>query len=576
MKRWILGSLFAVAVFAVAAVVAGISFRAALGPPVESYPARAVHAPHGAIATSHPLASQAGLAVLQRGGNAVDAAVTAAAVLSVVEPYMSGPGGDLFAIHWSAKEQRLVGLNASGRSGSLMTREALASTGRIPGDGPKTITIPGAVSGWAALLERHGTLSLAQALEPAIRLADEGFPVADAFAAEWAVFAGTLKEDAGAASAFLIDGARAPAAGEWFANRDYAATLRTIAAEGPGALYGGAIGQRIADHVRGLGGFLTPDDFARHAAEWVEPMSVDFHGHRVWELPPNGQGIAALEMLRLLEPYDLAAMGHNSAAYLHHLIEAKKLAYADLDEVVGDPAHMRHAASDLLDDAFIARRRALIDPRRALPRASPDPSLTSSKTTYLAVTDVDGNMVSLIASLGSGFGSGIVVPGTGFALQNRGVGFAYAEGRANSVGPGRRPFHTIIPGFVTRATSDGRQEPWLAFGIVGGPQQPQAHVQVLLNRIVFGMDVQQALDAPRFRHWSDNRVSFESAIPPAVVDALHGMGHAPQNPLLETAQTIFTGSNGGLVFGGGQAIERKPRGYVAGSDSRRDVLAAGY
>lgn len=576
MKRALLWILLILAVVAVAAVVAAISFRSALGPAVENYPARAVHAPHGAVATSQPLASQAGLAVLQRGGNAVDAAVTAAAVLSVVEPWMSGPGGDLFAILWSAKEQRLVGINASGRSGSLMTREALASVGRIPGDGPRTITVPGALSGWAALLEKYGTLPLAEALAPAIALADEGFPVSDVAAAEWAVFAGLLEPDPGASATFLVDGKRAPGVGEWFSNPDFAATLRTIAREGPDALYGGELGRRVATHVQSLGGFLTPEDFDRHAAEWVEPLSVPYRGYRVWELPPNGQGIAALEMLRILEPFDLAAMGHNSAAYLHHLIEAKKLAYADLEQAVGDPELMAVTPEQLLTDDFIARRRSLIDPARASERAAPDASLTTSETTYLAVADREGNMISFISSLGGGFGSGVVVPGTGFALHNRGVGFSYETGRANSVGPARRPFHTIIPGFVTRTGPDGKQQPWLSYGIVGGPQQPQAHVQVLLNLLLFDMDVQQALDAPRFRHWSGNRVSFESAIPPPVIEALRSMGHAPQNPLLETAQTLMLGSNGGLVFGGGQAILRAPRGYVAGSDSRRDGLAAAY
>lgn len=576
MKRLLKWTAAILALAVAGGIAAGISFRSALGPASVAYSARAVHAPHGAIATSHPLASQAGLDVLERGGNAVDAAITAAAVLSVIEPFMSGLGGDMFAILWSADEKRLIGINASGRSGALMTREGLRSVQRIPGNGPKTITIPGALSGWAALIEEHGTITLAEALAPAIRLAEEGFPVADGAAAEWAVFAGLLKEDSSASRAFLVNGERAPVTGEWFANRDYAATLRTIARDGPSALYGGPLGRRIANHVQQLGGFLTPADFATHKSEWVEPMSVDYRGYRVWELPPNGQGIAALEMLRILEPYDLAAMGHNSPAYLHHLIEAKKLAYADLELVVGDPQQMAVKPELLLSDDFIAKRRALINANEALRRVSPDSSLTSGKTTYLSVADAQGNMISFIASLGSGFGSGVVVPGTGFALHNRGVGFSYEEGRANSVGPGRLPFHTIIPGFVTRTAANGQQEPWLSFGVVGGPQQPQAHVQVLLNVMLFGMDVQQALDAPRFRHWSDNQVSFESAIPVRVIDDLRSMGHAPQNPLLETAQTIFTGSNSGLIFGGGQAIERKARGYVAGSDSRRDGLAAGH
>lgn len=574
MKRLLVWLLAAVAVASASAIAAAVSFRAALGPAIEANHARAVYAPRGAVATSHPLASQAGLAVLHRGGNAIDAAVTAAAVLSVVEPYMSGPGGDLFALLWSADEARLVGLNASGRSGSLMTRAALRSSGRIPGDGPKTVTIPGAVSGWAALLERYGTISLAEAIAPAIALAEQGFPVSERGAAEWAVFARLAKSDSGASATFLFDRERSPAAGDWFTNPDFARTLRSISAQGPTALYGGTLGRRIATHVTQLGGFLTPDDFASHKAEWVEPLSVAYKGYRVWELPPNGQGIAALEMLRILEPFDLAAMGHNSAPYLHHLIEAKKLAYADLDQAVGDPEFMTRTPDQLLEEEFIARRRALIDRNRALLRATPDPSLSTSETTFLTVADSAGNMVSLIASLGGGFGSGVVVPGTGFALHNRGVGFTYDTGRVNTVGARRRPFHTIIPGFVTRLAEDGKDVPWLAFGIVGGPQQPQAHVQFLLNMLLFGMDPQQALDAPRFRHWEGNQVSFESGVPKAIVDELRSLGHAPHNPLVATAQTIFLGSNGGLVFGGGQAIQRGRRGYVAGSDSRRDGQVA--
>lgn len=575
-KRFLLWTLAAVVIAVVAAIAAGFSFRAVLGPPIHETPPRAVYAPHGVVATSQPLASQAGLAVLQRGGNAVDAAVTAAAVLNVVEPYMTGIGGDLFAILWAAEEERLVGLNGSGRSGSLMTREAFQDIQRMPGDGPRTITVPGALSGWAALLERYGTITLAEALAPAIALAEEGFPVGDVTAAEWSIFEGFLQKDPGAQATFLFDGERTPAVGEWYANPEFAATLRTLAEEGPEVLYGGELGQRIAEHVQELGGYLTVEDFRQHEAEWVEPLSVPYKDYRLWELPPNGQGIAALEMLRILEPFDLAAMEHNTAEYLHHLIEAKKLAYADLEHFVGDPDFMTVTPEQLLSDEIIARRRAKIDPDRALRNADPEASLGQSETTYLTAADEAGNMISFINSLAGGFGSGVVVPGTGFALQNRGVGLSYREGRANTIGPRRRPFHTIIPGFVTKTAADGSQEPWLSFGIVGGPQQPQAHVQVLLNMLLFDMDVQQALDAPRFRHWRGNQVSFESAIPEEVVEELREMGHAPQNPLGQTAQAIFLGPNPGLVFGGGQAIQRLPRGYVAGSDSRRDGLAAAH
>lgn len=558
----------------VLAGVAGLTFRATLGPPVHDYAPDAVYAPRGVVATSQPLASQAGLRILEQGGNAVDAAVAAAAVLNVVEPYMTGLGGDMFAILWSEREQRLVGINGSGRAGALMTRDATGAS--VRDEGAESITIPGALSGWAALLERYGTLTLTEVLAPAVELAEEGFPVSKTTAGEWALFERILASDPGARDTYLIDGERAPRAGEWFSNPDLAKTMQAIADEGPELLYGGALGRRIAEHVQELGGFLTAGDFAGHRSEWVEPLSVSFKDLRLWELPPNGQGIAALEMLRILEPYDLASMGHNSASYLHHLIEAKKLAYADLEHFVGDPEFMTIRPDQLLADDFVATRRTRLNPERADAWADPEPSLTRSETTYVAVADEEGNMVSFINSLGGPFGSGVVVPGTGFALQNRAAGFTSKEGRANTVGPGRRPFHTIIPGFVTKADAGGKQQPWLSFGVVGGPQQPQAHVQVLLNIVLFDMDVQQALDAPRFRHWRGSSVTFEDSIPESIIDELDSMGHRTQDPLMEVGSILLFGDNMGLVFGGGQAVMRNERGYIAGSDSRRDGLAAAH
>lgn len=565
-----------ISVIGIAAVVAGLSFRSGLGTPSTEFKEKAVYAPHGVVATSQPLASQAGLAVLQNGGNAVDAAVTAAAVLSVVEPYMTGIGGDMFAMLWLESEQRLIGIDGSGHAGALMTLDKLAGRNRVPDEGAQSITLPGALSGWAMLLETHGTISLAQALAPAIALAEKGFPISETTAEEWGLFASKINYDQGAKSTFLMDGGRTPAAGDWFVNPDYANTLKLIAAEGHKVLYGGELGENIAARVQELGGFLTPSDFANYQAKWVEPMSVSYKDYRLWELPPNGQGIAALEMLKILEPYDLKAMQHNSASYLHHLIEAKKLAYADLEHFVGDPEFMQIKAEQLLEDAVIAKRRALIKPQQAMQQAEPEASLTTSDTTYLSVADKDGNMVSLINSIAGPFGSGVVVPGTGFALQNRGVGLSLQPNRANTVAPGRKPFHTIIPGFVTKADAQGKQQPWLSFGIVGGPQQPQAHVQMLLNMVVFGMDVQEAIDAPRFRHWEGNSVSFEQGIPQSTVDELYSLGHAPQNPVMATVQGFFHGNNPGLVFGGGQGVMKTSTGYVAGSDSRRDGVAAAH
>jgi gamma-glutamyltranspeptidase/glutathione hydrolase len=523
-----------------------------------------VYAPHGVVATSQPLATAAGLAVLQRGGNAIDAAVTAAAVLALVEPHMTGIGGDMFALLWSARDHRLIGLNASGRAGAGMTREALLARGRteIPTDGAEPITVPGALSGWAALLQRYGTITLAQALQPAIRLAEEGFPVSPIIAHQWADEIERLKKDDGARATFLIDGARAPKPGEWFRNPDLARSFRAIAQHGPAELYGGALGQRIVARVQALGGFLTLDDLRQQKAEWVEPISVPFRGYRVWELPPNNQGIAVLEMLRILESDDLAALGHNTAPYFHRLIEAKKLAFADLAQFIGDPAAMTTPVQHLVSDGFIAQRRAMLDDHRAAERQEPGPAVSKSETIYLTVADAQGNMVSFINSLFEAFGSTVVVPGTGFALQDRGAGFTLQPGLPNTVAPGKKPFHTLIPGFVTRTTTTG-EEPYLSFGVMGGSMQPQGHVQVLLNLLVFGMNVQEAADAPRFRHLSGRTVAIEAPVPDSVREALRALGH----DVIE----LLPGSAGGA-----QLILRLPRGYVAGSDPRKDGEAAGY
>lgn len=576
LKRFFLWTITIIIVVAISAIVAGFSFRAGLGTPIEQYQQSAVYAPKGVVATSQPLASQAGLTVLKNGGNAVDAAVTAAAVLSVVEPYMTGIGGDMFAMLWSEKEQRLIGIDGSGHAGSLLTIEEFGDRSKVDDEGAKSITLPGALAGWAKLLEAHGTITLAQALAPAIELAEVGFPISEVTANEWALFKGKLNWDLGARNTFLIDESRTPKVGEWFYNRDYANTLKLIAEHGPEVMYGGELGNKIASRIQDLGGFLTESDFANYNARWVEPISVSFKDYQLWELPPNGQGIAALEMLKILEPYNLKDMEHNSVNYLHHLIEAKKLAYADLERFVGDPEFMTVTPNQLLSDQVIANRRAKINANKAMERADPEPSLTTSETTYLSVADKNGNMVSFINSLAGSFGSGVVVPGTGFALQNRGVGLSMKRNRANTVAPGRRPFHTIIPGFVTKTNAQGQQKPWLSYGIVGGAQQPQAHVQVFLNMVLFDMNIQEAIDAPRFRHWEANKVSFEQAIPKDTVDKLIGMGHAPQNPFMATAQSFFLGNNRGLVFGGGQGVTKLEKGYVAGSDSRRDGVAAAH
>jgi gamma-glutamyltranspeptidase/glutathione hydrolase len=517
-----------------------------------------VYAPRGVAATSQPLATAAALKILQDGGNAVDAAVAAAAVLNVVEPHMTGMGGDMFAILWSADEQRLIGLDATGRSGSLLDVDALVAEGldRVPGSGARSVTVPGALSGWSALVETHGTMSLADVLAPAIRIADEGFPVTPVIAQDWAGTVEGLRRDPGSAATFLIDG-EAPEPGQWFRNPDLARTFRRIAAEGPETFYGGELGREIVDGLRALGGYLTIDDLRAHEVRWVEPLSVDYKGYTLYELPPAGQGIAALQMLKMLEGLDVQAMGHNSAQYLHTLIEAKKLAHADLARYIADPDHMEVSVESLLDPVYLAGRGSLIDPTRAAERPEPGRLVTDSETIYLTVADEHGNMISFINSLYGYFGARVVVPGTGVMLQNRGSGFTMEEGHPNRIAANKRPLHTIIPAFITR---DG--EPWLSFGVMGGSMQPQGHVQVMLNMVEFGMDVQQAIDAARFRHMSGMTVAIEN-LDPEVAARLEEMGHELRDPV-------------GVAFGGGQAILKLARGWAAGSDPRKDGMAAGH
>ncbi|MFN0180937.1 MAG: gamma-glutamyltransferase [Gemmatimonadales bacterium] len=518
-----------------------------------------VYAPRAAVATSQPLATAAALAVLEGGGNAIDAAVAAAAVLNVTEPHMTGIGGDMFAILWSAKERRLVGLDASGRSGAKVDVAALVAAGetRAPGTGARAVTVPGALAGWHALVTKYGTRTLGALLEPATRLADEGFPVSPIIAQDWAGQVDKLKADAGARATYLIDGERAPRAGEWFRNPDQARTFRRIATEGIGAFYGGALGRELVAGLDRLGGFLTDADLAAMAVRWVEPLSIDYKDYTLHELPPAGQGIAALQYLKMLEGFDLKAMGHNSARYLHTLIEAKKLAYADLARYVADPDHMKVSPAQLLDSSYLASRARLIDPKKAATRPEPGILATTSETVYLTVADAEGNMVSFINSIYSYFGAGVVVPGTGIMLQNRGAGFVLTEGHPNRLAPGKRPFHTIIPAFVTRGG-----QPWLAYGVMGGDVQPQGHVQVFLNLVEFGMDPQEAIDAPRFRHLAGTTVAVER-LPDSVATALTLLGHQVLDPA-------------DVTFGGGQAIIKLARGWAAASDPRKDGMAAGH
>ena len=517
-----------------------------------------VYAPNGMVATSQPMASSVALRILEQGGTAFDAAVAASAVLSLTEPHMTGLGGDLFVLAWSADEGRLIGLDASGRAGSRMTPEQIRADGfdGVPYQGPRSVTVPGAIAGWDALISNYGNMRLADVLAPAIELAENGFPVTPIIAGQWGGLVDLLSEDPGATATYLIDGERGPEAGEWFRNPDLANSLRMIARDGAATMYGGELGRTIVEGLRPLGGYLELADMAAMEVEWVEPLSVNYKGWDVWELPPAGQGIAALQMLEILEPMDLQGMGHNSAEYLHNLIEAKKLAFADIDAYVADRDHMEVNAEALIAPAYIDARRALIGDMSA-ERQEPGDAATQTETVFLTISDQYGNVVSFIHSIFEYFGSGIVIPGTGFVLQNRGAGFTLEDGHPNQVAPGKRPFHTLIPGFVTR---DG--EPLMAFGVMGGSMQPQGHVQFLLNMIEFGMDPQEAVDAARFRHRGGHRVAVEN-ITPGLQAALEAKGHE------------ITGWEN-VAFGGAQIVMKVGNGWAGASDARKDGLAIGH
>ncbi len=519
-----------------------------------------VLARNGMIATSQPLASAAGLQVLMGGGNAVDAGIAAAAVLNVVEPMMCGIGGDLFALYWEAETETLHALNATGRAGARADAAKLRAEGRtrMPGGGPIAVTVPGALDGWEELVTRFGTQPLADLLQPAIRHAEEGYPVSEIISVQWKSAEERLRRHPATAAAWLVDGERAPEHGEVFRVPDLATTLRKIADQGTDVFYRGEIAGAIHDFLEQEGGFVTREDLAAHESLWVEPISTTYRGVEVFQVPPNSQGFAALEMLNILEGFDdLADLGHNSAAYLHRLIEAKKLAFADRDAHLGDPEHMRVPVETLISKDYAAERRALISPDRAA-REIPPGMTDDGDTIYLTVVDKDRNALSLIYSIFGSFGSGLTVPGTGIVLQNRGTGFSLEEGHPNELAPGKLALHTNMPGMAFR---DGR--PWITYGVMGGDMQPQGHTQVLLNLIDFGMHVQKAGEVARFRHGALG-VGIESGVDADVRAALTRMGH--------TVMTRFG------AYGGYQAIriDWEQGVLLGGSDVRKDGAAMGY
>ena len=514
----------------------------------------------GVVATSQSLAALAGLDILKTGGNAVDAAVATAAVLNVVEPMSTGIGGDAFIMIYLAEEKKLLALNASGRAPYNLNRDIILEKGhkRMPGSGILTVTVPGAFDGWCEILEKYGTLSLKKVLEPAIYYAENGFPVTEIIQRSWKDYENKLSGHPDIKKTYLING-RVPEVGEIFVQKNFARTLKVLAEGGREAFYRGEIAKKIVNFSNENGGYFTIKDFADHTSTWVEPIAVDYKGYTLYECPPNGQGIAALEMLNILENVNLKSFGHNSAQYLHYLIEAKKLAYADLRKWVGDPEFNDLPVKEMTSKSYAKKQFKRIDLNKAKQQVDsgiPD----NGDTIYLTVMDEDNNAVSFINSIYDEFGSGLVAGETGICLQSRGALFSLQKGHVNMLEPHKRPFHTIIPAMVFK---DG--EFFMTFGVMGGSMQPQGHVQVLLNIVEFGMNIQEAIEAPRFRHFSGLRVMFEPEINIEIRNQLAALGHQ----IIQHIQGAYGGGQG-IIF------NQKNGTKMGGSDPRKDGIAAGW
>ena len=532
-----------------------------------------VIARNGMAATSQPLATLTAVEILKAGGSAVDAAIAANAVLALTEPTGCGIGGDLFAIVWDGREQRLHGLNASGRSPATLTREEFSRRGLtgIPSLGVLPISVPGCEDGWFELHAKFGRLPFSRLMEPAIRYAREGFAVTEIIAAGWKSGETVFRDQPRFAELFLIDG-KAPQKGDLFRNPALAATLQRIAERGRDEFYRGDMAVAIAGFVQQHGGFLSTADLAAHRSDWIQPVSVNYRGYDVWELPPNGQGIAALQMLNLLEPFDLRGAGFGSRLHAHLFVEAKKLAFEDRARLYADPAFAKVPVERLISKEYAAERRQLLNVDRAAishPPGLPH-AVDQGDTIYLTVADSERNMVSLIQSNYRGFGSGVCPAGLGFCLQDRGEMFDLQPGRMNSYAPGKRPFHTIIPAFVTK---DGK--PFLSFGVMGGATQPQGHVQILLNIIDFGMNIQEAGDAPRILHSGSSEPTGETMTDGGAVALESGFPESLTKQLQESGHVIRSARG---EFGGYQGIQYDAQRdvFLGASESRKDGMAAGY
>ena len=540
-----------------------------------------VYAPHAIAATSHPLATQVALDVMKAGGTAVDAAIAANAALGLMEPTGNGIGGDLFAIVWDPKTQKLHGYNGSGRSPKSLAMAEFERRGLrdIPAHGPLPVTVPGAVDGWFALHGRFGKRTMAENLAPAIRYAREGHPVHEVIAYYWDRSVPRLSKWPGFSEQFTVAGGvgesrRVPRTGETWKNPNLADTLQQIADGGRDAFYKGDIARTIGAYFAANDGFLSYEDLAAHQGEWVEPVSTSYRGHELWELPPNGQGIAALQILNLLEPYDLQSYGFGSPEHVHLFVEAKKLAFADRARWYADPAFHPAPVAKLISKDYARERGKLMSMERALREVQPatPAELDEGDTIYLTVADADGMMVSLIQSNYRGMGSGMAPPGLGFILQDRGEQFVLGDSsHPNAYAPGKRPFQTIIPAFVTR---DGK--PWLSFGVMGGAMQPQGHAQILINMIDFGMNLQEAGDAPRIQHDGSTEPTGQATVMSdgGEVDLETGFPYATVRELMRKGHSVRFADG---PYGGYQAIMVNPHGgWIGASESRKDGQAAGY
>lgn len=529
-----------------------------------------VIAQHGMACTSQPLATQIALDILKKGGTAVDAAIAANAALGLMEPTGCGIGGDIFAIVWDASTKKLYGLNGSGRSPYDLTLEYFKEKGykSIPAYGPLPVSVPGTVDGWFELHGKFGKLPMQVILTPAIQYAREGFPVSELIAYYLDLSGRRFAEYPNFKEVYMPTG-QTPAKGEIFRNLSLANTYEKIARGGRDAFYKGEMARTMAQFIQSQGGFLSEKDLADHRSEWVEPVSTNYRGYDVWELPPNGQGIAALQMLNILEGYDIRSMGFGSADYIHTFIEAKKLVYEDRAQYYADPAFSDIPLEQLLSKDYAAERRALIDPKRAARRYNPG-KLDPGNTIYLTVADAAGNMVSLIQSNYRGMGSGMVPPGLGFMFQDRGELFSLEEGHRNAYEPHKRPFHTIIPAFITKGG-----EPWVSFGVMGGDLQPQGHVQIVVNLIDFGMNLQEAGDAPRIQHHGSSQPTGEVMSDGGRISVEDGFDYEAIRELMQRGHLVSFDLGS---YGGYQAILRdKQKGvYFGASESRKDGQAAGY